>query len=90
MDKEEEKEVFEGGPEVEESRVQLILPAPLRSSDTLRAEDHSITLVQVKNPKKSSYSLGKKQCDLWEYVWGSSLLLSSLLSVLPLEAVKTL
>lgn len=36
-------------------------------------------LFHIKDPKKSQFSQKKKQCDLWEYVWGSSFLLSSLL-----------
>lgn len=40
----------------------------------------TIQLAHVSNPKDSTYSIKKKQCDLWEYVWGSSIMLSHVLT----------
>jgi predicted nicotinamide N-methyase len=39
----------------------------------------SIELHHIKKPHSSKHSTQKRQCDLWEYVWGSSYFLASLL-----------
>jgi hypothetical protein len=41
----------------------------------------SIELVHVSHPEGGGFSRGKKQCDLWEFVWGASLMLADLLTV---------
>jgi len=39
----------------------------------------SISLVHVASPEGGVFSQRKKQCDLWEFVWGTSVLLCRLL-----------
>ena len=45
----------------------------------------SVTLVHLLNPQGGVFSQKKKQCDLWEFVWGTSLLFCRLLHRLPLN-----
>lgn len=62
----------------------------LKRPQVLLLDDVEIKLLHIKDPKTSDFSRRKKQCDLWEYVWGSSLLLSAFLSCLDLTDIRTL
>ena len=54
-------------------------------SDTLH-----VNMVHIKNPKGVNFSMKKKQCDLWEYVWFSSIVFAQLLKRLPIEEKEVL
>ena len=45
----------------------------------------TISLVHLVDPKGGVFSQRKKQCDLWEYVWGTSLIFCRLLHRLPFD-----
>ena len=62
-----------------------LLP-PLTKTQVPLSNTTSLTLVHVSDPKSGTFSKSKKQCDLWEYVWGTSLLFCRLLYQLPLHA----
>lgn len=69
-------------PSTSETDMELKYPKNLPSSARPSMISSAVKLVHVQDPQKSSFSRTKKQCDLWEYLWGSSLLLSSFLSLL--------
>ena len=96
-------------PDLASTRIQLRLPpepeperGPERELELASipngAAPHgmSVELVHVSRPESGSWSRGKKQCDLWEFVWGASLMLADLLATVAhregtgLQGVRTL
>ena len=49
-------------------------------------EGLSVQLVHLAHPKGNEFSRRKKQCDLWEFTWGTSIMLSRLLATLTLSS----
>ena len=50
--------------------------AGLPSVEVCRLESPNVRFVRLRSPKEDGQSLKKKQCDLWEFCWGSSALLA--------------
>ncbi len=73
-------------PELRETSVRL---ARGRGAEAA-AEATSLRLVHVADPRAGVFSQAKKQCDLWEFVWGTSLLLASLLARVELRGCEVL
>ena len=53
-------------------------------------EGLSVQLIHLAHPKGNAFSRRKKQCDLWEFTWGTSIMLSRLLAALPLSTLRIL
>jgi len=52
--------------------------------------DVCVKIIHLADPKTANFSLQKKQCDLWEFVWGTSLLTASFLASLQLPGCSML
>jgi len=50
----------------------------------------ALVLVHLENPGSGEFSQGKRQCHLWEFVWGTSLLTASVLATLDLTGLNVL
>mmetsp|Transcript_17584 Transcript_17584/g.34582 ORF Transcript_17584/g.34582 Transcript_17584/m.34582 type:complete len:302 (+) Transcript_17584:48-953(+) len=49
-----------------------------------------VKLVHLQDPKAGVFSQQKKQCDLWEFFWGTSLLTASFINALDLSKLSVL
>uniref|UniRef100_A0A7S2WCQ2 Uncharacterized protein n=1 Tax=Mucochytrium quahogii TaxID=96639 RepID=A0A7S2WCQ2_9STRA len=58
--------------------------------DTGDTEGGQIVLVHIEDPKTKGFSIAKKQCDLWEFVWGTSLLVASVIDRLDFQGLDVL
>mmetsp|Transcript_2941 Transcript_2941/g.3357 ORF Transcript_2941/g.3357 Transcript_2941/m.3357 type:complete len:268 (+) Transcript_2941:67-870(+) len=76
-------------PETAETLVTLACPSN-KDDDESKWEPVKLSLVHVLDPKTSTFSQTKKQCDLWEYVWGSSLLLGGMLSLIDMKELQAI
>jgi hypothetical protein len=63
----------------QEQEEQQELPQLTCTAVQLHRTTAAIDLVHVACPQDGAFSRGKQQCDLWEFVWGASLMLSELL-----------
>uniref|UniRef100_A0A7S3PHB6 Methyltransferase domain-containing protein n=1 Tax=Aplanochytrium stocchinoi TaxID=215587 RepID=A0A7S3PHB6_9STRA len=77
-------------PAISETAVTLAHPHATCTDSTKAYTPTEIYLVHIADPKKSTFSQRKKQCDLWEYVWGSSVLLGGLLSMVDMSGLSVL
>lgn len=59
--------------EISLTETSVFLSHPLSESPPKKPK--VVKLLHIDDPGSSQYSLKKKQCDLWEYVWSSSLIL---------------
>ena len=73
-----------------QTKVDIFVPDRATPKSTEALSTVSFQLVHIRDAKTSTYSVEKKQCDLWEYVWGSSLVLSGVLCCLDLSGVRAL
>jgi predicted nicotinamide N-methyase len=64
-----------------------LLP-PLQQMMVKLTDQHQITLLRLLNATDGMFSKTKKQCDLWEFVWGTSALLARILCELDLTGKR--
>jgi len=74
-----------------EVRASLELPElGCTTVSLLGAEEKVLEVVHLAKPRTASFSQKKRQCDLWEFVWGSSLLTASFVAHLSLSGKRLL